>query len=322
MDLRGFFLDNLGIKAVSLAVAVALAIFVRGEKTAIGNFRVKVNYLVDEARILTSTPQGEITLRLKGPETMISQLRESDLSPVVIDLPKQQSGQYCPEYRPADLPPRFQSMQVEEILPRCISLKLERRIEKEVLVVPDIVGTPEAGYSLGNISSDPPKVTLYGAESAVREVHQVRTEPLSIALAKETKEEEVPLFPLSEGAFIGYKGGTPPRVKVKVEVLPQKVEKTLRGVRIVPVPALVDEESLGILPERLDLVVYGPKPALDAIDPNDLAIVVDISAALPAVTSKTPVTLTADPSRVQGLPQDVFAVSFRPGPEVKLYSRK
>jgi hypothetical protein len=47
-----------------------------------------------------------------------------------------------------------------------------------------------------------------------------------------------------------------------------------------------------------------------------------LSAALPAVTSKTPVTLTVDPAQVRGLPRDVLPVNFRPGPEVKLYSRK
>lgn len=314
---RSLFIENIGIKLVSLSVAVALAVYVRGEKTALSEFKVKVQYLFD-SRLLTSTPQGEITVRLKGAENLLNNLNEEGLAPLKVDLSEYDSGQLCFKFRSDELPIGYRSLQVEEILPKCVPLTLEKKVEKEVPVRADIVGTPEEGYSLGESSVSTPTVVIQGAESAVAQVRQVQTEPVSVSGAKADIKRTIPLLPFPDGSHVSYKNGAPPEVEVGVAIIPQKVEKTIRNVKIVATPS-PEEANYKLLTEQIDVVLYGPKPILEALDANTLKIEMSLLDSLKSAAPKVITTVRADTTQVMGLPSDVVPVSFRPNAEIKLY---
>jgi YbbR domain-containing protein len=315
---RSLFVENIGIKLVSLAVAIALAVFVRGEKTALSEFKMKVQYTLDESRLLTSPPQGEITVRMKGSETLLNDLAAQTLPALRVDLADQQSGQLCFKLRSDQLPIGYRSLQVEEILPKCVPLTLERRIEKEVSIIADVTGTPQEGYSLGATTVSPDKVVIMGAESAVTQLTLVRTEPLSVSGATADRRETMLLQPFAEKTYVWYKNNTQPQAEVTITITPQKVEKTISGVRIVSVPTIVDEQYK-ILTESLDVVVYGPKPVVDAIDAKTLRVEVNVEEILKAAPTKTTATIRIDTTQLVGLPKDVVPVSYRPTAEVKVY---
>jgi YbbR domain-containing protein len=315
---RSLFVENLGIKLVSLAVAIALAVFVRGEKTALSEFKMKVQYTLDESRLLTSPPQGELTIRMKGSESLLNNLAEEGLPVLRVDLADQQSGQLCFKLRSDQLPIGYHSLQVEEILPKCVPLTLEKRIEKEVSIIADVIGTPEEGYSLGATIVNPDKVVIIGAESAVAQVTKVRTEPLSVSGAIVGRKESMLLLPFPEKSYVLYKNGTQPQTEVTIAITPQKVEKTIGGVKVVSIPPSIGEQYK-VLSESLDVVVYGPKPIVDAIDPKTLRIEVNVEEILKTAAIKTIATLRVDTTQLMGLPKDVVPVSYRPTAEVKVY---
>jgi YbbR domain-containing protein len=315
---QSLFVENLGIKLVSLAVAVALAVFVRGEKTALSEFKMKVQYTLDDERILTSTPQGEVIVRLKGSETLLNNLAEDGLPILRVDLADQQSGQLCFKLRADQLPIGYHSLQIEELLPKCVPLTLEKRTEKEVSVVADITGTPSEGYSLGAVTVSPDKVTITGAESAVGQVMQVRTEPISLSGATADKKLSAPLQPFPEKANVWYKNGILPQAEVTIAITPQKIEKTVGGVKVVLNPPPVGDQYKQ-LSDALDVVVYGPKPVVDTIDPASLRIEINIEETLKMTAPKTIATLRVDTTQLTGLPEDVLPVSFRPNAEIKVY---
>lgn len=281
---------------------------------------------------MTSPPQGEVTVRLKGPETLLSHLSPDDLVPLKVDLPKQESGKYCFEYKTRELPPSFQSLQVDQIIPNCIDLTLERKVSKEVPVIADVIGTPAEGYSLGVVTVKPDKIEITGAESAVAQVFQVRTKQVYVTNAKENIKVTVPLVPFSDGSHIEYLGQAEPAAEVSISIEPQRVEKTFSAVPVYPNPPF-DNEYYKLRPERIDVILYGPKPILQDMDARSLRVDVDLTVATGLVTTRHPFTISLEPSMVRQvseegkpgegrLPEGVSVISFRPTSEVKLYLLK
>ncbi len=314
--LRAIFLEHWNLKLLSLAMSIALAVYVRGEKTALTEFPIKVIYLTTEEQVMTSQPPTEISVRVQGPENTLNLLGRERLPNISVDLSTYKENQYCFEYSVENLPPRFRSVRIQSLSPRCVPVVIETKVKKTVPVVVDVVGTPQEGYTLGPATSTPAAVVLEGAESELAKIGQVRTEPVIITKARKTMKSNVKLVAFAKDSSVWYEKNTTPGVEVQVEIIAQNIEKTVRSVRVVTMPNV--DSNYRVLPEKIDVVVYGPRAALQSLDAASLRVELSIAEAV----SKGITTLTLDLAGVKGLPQDVTAVDFRPTSEVKLYSSR
>ena len=64
---------------------------------------------------------------------------------------------------------------------------MEQIAKKDVNVIPEIIGTPPAGYRLKNVEVNPQTVAVEGAEGVVNRLSVIKTEPINLS-AIEKKE--------------------------------------------------------------------------------------------------------------------------------------
>jgi len=57
--------------------------------------------------------------------------------------------------------------------------------------VPSIEGTPAEGFSIGKVTSDPATVEVVGPETAIQNVTEATTEPVSVAGVRESVNDRV-----------------------------------------------------------------------------------------------------------------------------------
>lgn len=222
--LRGLFLDNIGLKLASFVLALLLYAHVVTEQPREEVLRVPVacSGLADSLAILGQPPSElDVTFRGKWKDLIRLRLSNSLLS---IDLERVEPGPFRHEVSAAEiseraLPPELSKVVevVEVAEPRVISLEVEPKAEKQILVLPRIVGEPATGWRVeGGPTVEPESVLVRGPRSAVLATDTLETLPVDITEEREKIERQVSVDP-----------GTAPLVPE-----PRRVLVTLRLTRV------------------------------------------------------------------------------------------
>jgi YbbR domain-containing protein len=168
-----------------------------------------------------------------------------------------------------------------------------------VSVIPIIEGSLEPGYQMTEISVSPTLVTVFSAEpDAVKDLPgYVETEAISLTDRQESFDAQVSLA-LPEGVLlVGDE-----TILVQVGIAPIEVTSTLTQ------PLAVQGLRTGlysrIAPEFVNVILKGPLPVLDALEPDAITITVDLQGLGPGSHQVTPA--------VVGLPEGVILQSILP----------
>jgi YbbR domain-containing protein len=173
--LRRRVLNNLGLKLLSLALAVGLWLAVAVEPVSevavdapIELHNMPPNLEISSERI----PKAQV--RLRGPERIIRRLQPSDVF-AEIELTGVAPGQ-----RTFDLKihqPR--ELTVVQVVPSDVHLAFDLRLTREVPVHPRVVGFVD-GYGISQLRSDPPTIKITGPKQHVESVDAAITDPIDI----------------------------------------------------------------------------------------------------------------------------------------------
>ncbi|MBI2822246.1 MAG: YbbR-like domain-containing protein [Acidobacteria bacterium] len=190
MELRGLLFDNLGLKLVSLLLALLLWFSVSSEQVYERTVSVPVEFLNIPASLeisndYTRTLDVQITARRgglfsSGNVAMSAQVNLQDAG----------VGERIVPITEADIR-KPDTVVVLNITPSRIALVLERTSTKLVPVDPQIVGTPAPGYQVMRVQAIPPEITVTGPESRVRRAVKAVTEPIEISGAKSSVQRDV-----------------------------------------------------------------------------------------------------------------------------------
>jgi YbbR domain-containing protein len=180
---------------------------------------------------------------------------------------------------------------------------------KEVAVRINLVGQPAAGYRLSTVRAEPSTVVLQGDSAALAEVAgYVETAPLDIDGATGDVRERLQLMlPAGVTAFDGNS------MLALVSVAP------IEGGSTVTVKPIVQGTGPGleatVSPETVDVILSGPVPLLDALDPDDMFVILDLDGLLPGTHVVTPRVVLPEGIVEEGvLPETVEVVlSAMPG---------
>ncbi len=209
--------ENWILKLLSLVFALVLWFFVMGERKLEVGYTVPLELKnVPPGMMVANEVPSLVDVRLSGPRTMLMNLSPKDIS-ISVDL--------------ADLDPGLTSfkrleerlnipsgVKVTRLSPSFVDVKLERIKEKVVPVRVVFNGAPAEGFGLGSIRVTPERVTVEGAESEVKDVTEVLTDPVDVDGAKESFSLIVPLS--YRGKYTLLKDGETAEVGVSVEPLP------------------------------------------------------------------------------------------------------
>jgi YbbR domain-containing protein len=180
--LRSAFLDNLGLKVVSIAIALGLYAFIHGAENAQRTLSVSVVSVMppDSAnrQLMTQLPT-EVAVTLRGTRTQLDDLRADDLGTLQIDM---RNGNVTH----LDLDPTMfhvpAGLTVEQIYPPTIDLRWDDVITRPIPVQVSRTGEVAQGFQVkGLITTDPVAINARGPQSIVDVIQYARTAPFDVS---------------------------------------------------------------------------------------------------------------------------------------------
>ena len=168
-----------------------------------------------------------------------------------------------------------------------------------VAVIPIIEGEPDLGYQITEVGVTPTLVTVFSATPDAVEglPGYVETEPVDLRGLTGPVEKRVGISVPQDVILVGDE-----TVLVRVGIAPIEITSTLtprltiEGLR----PGLFAASS----PESVSLILKGPLPTLEKIQPDDLRVAVDVTGLGPGTHQLTPLVVT--------LPENVLVQSIVP----------
>ena len=216
--MRLFYVENLPLKLLSLALATVLWFMIAGEKTSEMGLSVPVelkNFPKDLE--LTGDAVNAVEVRLRASPSIIQSLGPQDVS-AHVDLNGVVEGEHIVNLTADSIRIPF-GVKVVRINPSTLTLNLERTVQKVVPVRARLLGRPKAGYEVAEVTSNPPEVRVAGPKSRVQEVEGAFTEPVSVEAADTTVVENVNLG--VEDPLLRIQGSNRVRVTARIAaVLP------------------------------------------------------------------------------------------------------
>ncbi|MCZ6485783.1 MAG: CdaR family protein [Acidobacteria bacterium] len=176
--LRGLIFNNLGLKGISLGLALLVWFQVAGQQT----FQQKLSLPIQFVNIPPQTEisndyekQVEVVIR-SGRSTPSSV--DEDLA-VVIDLRDATPGpEKLYSLSEENIQDKPSGVEIVSITPNRIRLWLENTVQKSIEVVPELEGELAEGFEVTKVQAPP--VVISGPQSRVEKVSEAQTEPISI----------------------------------------------------------------------------------------------------------------------------------------------
>lgn len=271
--LRAAILNNLPIKAVALILAVTLVIIKRQESVSERSLIVPIrvtNY--PSNLVLVSPPVRQVEVRLRGPQWL---LKSVELEPLEVNLTGVEQDTYTFAHALFDTP---SGVSVATVRPPAMLVHFEKKKQKELPVVADIQGAPDPAFRLVEHTIEPPTVIVEGAASAVDKLAQARTAPVNLDQRERSVTVSRPLVaPPENTAFLH--GGVPFKVTLVI------AEKTSTR-QITGLPIQVRGDPVGsfgyeVSPPTGSVTLFGPVRQLDALQPEQLEVFVNVAGADP-----------------------------------------
>jgi len=174
------FVHNIGLKLVSLLLAIGLWTVVSGDPIAEVEMKVPIEFhnLPDNLEI-DSASFTEAQIRVRGPERVIHRLQAADLH-AEIDLASVRPGE-----RTFDLTSRQvrvpRDLEVVQIIPGQFHLSFDNRETRTVEVRPRVTGNFASGLRVKQVTADPSSVMITGPRRRVEAVEDATTDPVDIS---------------------------------------------------------------------------------------------------------------------------------------------
>jgi YbbR domain-containing protein len=212
MHMRTWLLHNLGLKLLSLALAVFLWIVVLGEQKVEVTVHVPLQLALPQDFFLTNDPVDSLDIHIRGPKTLVTSLapREIELDELRV---KWAEGENIILVRP-DMVRVPRGVQVVGITPQRVRVVLERSGEREVEIAPRVEGGPPEGYVVRRVVAVPPRIRIVGPTGELRRITRVHTLPISLTGQTASFSARVLLEPVGRQVQVQDSGS----VTVEVEI--------------------------------------------------------------------------------------------------------
>jgi YbbR domain-containing protein len=283
---------HIGLKLLSLALALLLWMTVSGEETVERGLRVPLELQQVPAGLeLLGEVPATVDVRVRGASGTLSRVATGDVI-AVLDLRSARAGRRLFPLTPDQMRVPF-GVEVVQITPSAVAMAFEPSASREVPIVPAVDGDPAPGYVVGAMSAEPRTVEVVGPESAVKRATEVLAEPVSINGSKGPVQETVTLGLLDPSLRLKAARSA----AVTVQILPAPLERTLRNrpVHLRNVGPHLDAQAV---PAAVQLTLRGRRDALNRVDADDIVAFVDLAGLGPGEYS---LTVHADASTDTGV---------------------
>jgi YbbR domain-containing protein len=174
----------------------------------------------------------------------------------------------------------------------------------ELTIIPRLIGELPAGYRRINYTPSPQSVPVRGDRTVIEGLNGlIPTEPIDLTGQTETFTQAVKLV-LPPGVTLV----DPVNVTVKVEIEPILGSREFDNVPVVPQGLDPADYTITVQPDRVNVIVNGPQPVLDAMTGADISVIAPLSGLS---AGKYPVTLKASVTKPGINPGDIVIPNAR-----------
>jgi YbbR domain-containing protein len=265
------------LKILALALAFAVWVAVTGEGRGVQDFRVPVEVVLGSSATLAGTPPTNVTVRLRGPDSLLRRMDPYDLT-IRVDLRDAAAGERTVQLTSRNVSGVPRDVEVALIDPDRLRLAIAKKKRREVLVVPTIVGKPPRGYQVYRAVARPEALVVEGPETKISAETRLGTDPIHIDDKSEPFTARVGAVP--DGSDVHVADARPLDVIVYIDLA--AVDATIERV---PVVAAGAAGSVVISPSTISVTVSAPSALIPKLRAGHVRAVVDLngSAALPFV---------------------------------------
>jgi YbbR domain-containing protein len=261
---------HLGLKALSLGIAVLLWMVIAGDQTVERGLRVPLELQQFPAGLeLQAEPPALVDVRVRGSSDTLSRVGPGDIV-AVLDLRAARAGQRFYQLTPEQVRAPF-GVEVVQVAPPTIVFVFEPTAVKHVPIRPSVEGDPAPGYVVGTMTVDPPMVEITGPESAVSQATEAVTETVTINGAVSDVTESVTVGLLDPALRV--KGVRTAAVRVQVRLGPRERTVRNRPVRLRDLGANLTAQAS---PTDVDVLVRGSREGLARLDAENVVPFVDL----------------------------------------------
>lgn len=290
---RSIFVENLGLKLISLVASITLFSVVHGAQDAQKSIYVDVISTLPDAstgRMLVSEIPVRVRVTLAGSPAQLNAIRPDNVPPLELDLRDTRRISY--EIDPSDIDVPV-GVTVQSVEPSGITLDWVERQEARVRVRALLVGEPRRGLMLaGQVRVEPEVVNLVGPRRELQNIEYVETSEIELAsLLEGRSERRVRLVHLPEHVMVEGDTG----VNVTIDIAPERAERTISRIQV----GAVGATARSIRPATVGVTLFGPPEVVQAIDADSVLPYVDATSVR---QSHAPQMLAVE---VGGLPNGV-----------------
>jgi YbbR domain-containing protein len=261
---------HIGLKLLSVAIAVLLWMVIAGEETVERGLRVplELQQFPPGLELLGDVPTTA-DVRVRGASGTLSRVSPGDIV-AVLDLRSVKAGERLFHLTADQVRVPF-GVEVVQVSPPTVAVLFEKTASRNIPIKPAVDGKPAAGYIVGKATADPPTVDVVGPESAVRRVTEALTEPVSVTGAVRPVQETVTVGTLDSTVRVK----TQRTARVTVQIVPAPLEQTVRDrpVHLRNLPATL---TATVMPSKVDVTLRGSREALSRIQPDEATAFVDL----------------------------------------------
>ena len=257
---RKIFVEDWGVKLLSLAIALVLWLVVTGQNEPVtAHVNVQLNFIRPQMLEISNDPPRTVDVMLTGSRSKLDDLTALDLV-ATVDITDQQPGERVLRLAGKAQISLPQGVKVDGFQPSAIPIRLEQIIERQIPIEPKLEGKPAEGYQVYAVRPSKSSVMVRGPESRVNALQKLETESIWLSDRKQTFTAEK----------LGVDVPDPkvdlvdPVVDVQVEIAELAVERTFTGV---PLANVVSGDT-----PTWTIIVSGPPSILDKLKPEDLKI--------------------------------------------------
>jgi len=255
--IHGALFDNVGLKFLSLVLAVTVFLLINTDKDREITVRIGVKYDYPADKVLVSEQLEEVEVTLKGPWRRLRRFAdERDLNRVNLDLRNAPSGELpITSDMIASLPP---GLDVTSITPRSVRVTFDKRVEKLVEVTPAVSGRPQHGYVVAELKTVPPTIKVRGGERLLAALTAIRTADIHLDGKTESFEQLSELAPPDGITFDPTQ-----RIAVSVRIEEELVTRKVPNLLVAPRGDGVDATRWQISPTHVEVTLTGTRLAVE-----------------------------------------------------------
>lgn len=264
---------NLGLKLMSVAMAVCLWFIVAREETSEAVLRTQVEFVNVPSRLeITGDPPSHVDIRIRASTTLMRRVNETGLT-ARVDLRTAKPGvqRVVLDASIFDLP---LGCQVIRINPPDFKLELEEKESRLVLVSPRIEGRTAEGFEIVSLGTTPSRVLVEGPASRVRRLSAVTTESVSVEGLVTSLSQRVALKTPDPACRLVEDTTS----QLDITIVEKEGTRVIEGVVVELAPG---SPAASFSPQRVRVEVQGAASRLRLLSSHEMRARVDVSGLSP-----------------------------------------